>query len=588
MRGLRGGEAGGAALAAGLSALFGLLVLRPWRGALDVPYSYAADGNLYQAYVKGVLDHGWYWRNPSLGAPGGQQLYDFPGLGGDTLNVLLLKLLGLFTDDAAVVTNLFFFLTFPLVGLTAYVVLRSLSVSSVSATVCSILYALLPYHFVRGEEHLLLSAYYAVPLGAYLVLAVLGERPLFARRVGGSGVLAWASRRSVVTLGMCVVLTLASATFYYSSFTVVLVALAAVLRAVAGRSWRPLVAGGAVVGVLVALTVVTLAPSLAYWARHGTNSAVGHRGAFESEFYGLKFAQLVLPMEHHRIGKLAEFRQRYDSWSPRTEATRNTALGVVASVGFLWLLAVALVQLATPGRRVVPALHGEAGIAALVALALAWTGGLATLIAVVEPQIRSWNRLSVFIGFFALLAVGLLLDRAVAALEARRAGKALAAAAVFAVLVVGLLDQTSSAFQPRYGALSAEYRSDGDFVRGIEGRVPAGGMVFQLPYVPFPEAAPPARMFDYDELRGYLHSGELRWSYGAMKGRPGDPSPALAAEPVPDMVRDVRAAGFGGIYVDRFGYEDGGARLESELASAVGSPPLVSKNGRLSFFDLAG
>jgi hypothetical protein len=578
-----------AALAAVLSGLFALLVLRPWRGDLDVPYSYIGDGNLYHAYVKGVLEHGWFWHNPDLGAPAGQQLFDYPGLGGDTLNVLVLKFLGLFISDAAVVVNVFFLLSFPLVGLAGYLVLRRLTVSVPVAIACSILYALLPYHFVRGGEHLLLSAYYVVPLGAYLVLAVLGEQPLFARRpAGGWGPLGYASGRSVATLGICVVIALASATFYYSSFTVVLVAAAALLRGVVGRSVRPLAEGGVVVATIVALSLVSLAPSFAYWARHGTNEQVGHRQPFESELFGLKFAQLVLPMDQHRIDRLARLRHNYDTWSPQTEATKSSTLGIVATAGFFWLLAASLLQLASPGRRIVPALEGQAAIAAIVALFLAWTGGLATLIAEVEPQIRSWNRLSIFIAFFALLAVGLLLDRGLAALRSRRGGAVLAAAALFAVLVVGLLDQTSNAFMPAYRVYAADYRSDESFVRAIEERLPAGAMIFQLPYIPFPESPPVNRMFDYDELRGYLHSNDLRWSYGIVRGRPEDRNGALASEPVPRMVDDVAATGFAGIYVDRFGYEDQGAKLETELTAAVGAPPLVSPNGRLSFFELPG
>jgi hypothetical protein len=573
-------------LAAGLSGLFGILVLHSWRGDLGVPYSYSGDANQHDAFLKAVLDHGWYWHNPNLGAPGGQQLFDYPVLNGDTLNVLLWKLLGGFGLDAPVVLNVFFLATFFLVGLSAYLVLRRLTVSGPVAVVCSTLYALLPYHFYRGEDHLLLSAYYAVPLGAYLVLAVLGDEPLFARRVGGGRrLLSYASRRTLVTLGLCAVIALASGSFYYAVFTVVLVVAAALLRAVGGRSLRPLVEGGAVVAVIAVLSLVSLAPTLAYRARHGTNEQVAHRESFESELYGLKLAQLVLPIEQHRIGKLASLRQRYDAWSTPTEATLGAPLGVVGTVGLFWLLAISVLQLASPGRRVAPALDGQAGTAALVALFFAWTGGLATLLAAVEPQIRAWNRLSVFIGFFALLAVGLLLDRGLGALRSRPVGGSLAAVALCLVLAIGVLDQTSSASVPPYRTLAADWRSDEAFVRGIDARLPEGALVFQLPYVPFPETPPVNRMADYDELRGYLHSDDLRWSYGAVKGR-SDPNAALATEPVPALVRDVAAAGFAGIYVDRFGYADQAAKLESELAAATGTKPLVSGNGRLSFFEL--
>ena len=151
-----------------------------------------------------------------------------------------------------------------------------------------------------------------------------------------------------------------------------------------------------------------------------------------------------------------------------------------------------------------------------------------------------------------------------------------------------MLDQTSKAFRPNYSALEAAYRSDGRLVSAIEERLPARAMVFQLPYHPFPETSGSERMADYDHMRGYLHSDDLRWSYGFMKGRSGDPSPALAGEPTEHMVRDVVAAGYAGIYVDRYGYADEGEKLERELAAATGRDPLVSPNGRPSFFEPAG
>jgi hypothetical protein len=561
-----------AALCALLCFVFSALVLRPWRGSLDVPYVYLGDANLNESWIKGILDHGWYWHNSDLGAPGGQQLFDYPVLSGDPLNVLVLKVLGLFSSDPAVVMNLFFLFTFPLVGVAAYLVLRRLTLSAPVAIALAVLYSLMPYHFVRGEAHLLLSAYYVVPLGAYLVLCVLQDRPLLAGR-----------RVLVGTLALCAVIALASGSYYYSAFTIVLVAAAAVLRAVALRSRRPLLEGGAVVGAILAVSLVTLLPSFVYWAKHGTNSGVAHRHTFESELYALKFAQLVLPIEHHRIGALAHARSTYDSWFPATEASTSTPLGIVATVGLLWLLAVALVQLAAPGTRLVSRLAGSAAVASVLAVLFAWIGGLGVFVAAVEPQIRAWNRLSIFIGFFALLAVGLLLERVLGLMR-----PLLGALVLCGVLAVGILDQTSSTYEPAYRALAADYRSDDDFVDAIESRLPAGAMMLQLPYIRFPEAPPVQRMVDYDLMRGYLHSDDLRWTYGHVKGRDDDPNLAIADEAVPELVRDAKAAGFAGIYVDRFGYADSAASLEQQLTATTGQAPLVSPNGRLSFFQLPG
>jgi hypothetical protein len=570
-------EAAYAALAAALSSLAGFLVLEPWRGSLHVPYNYTGDANFYHSMLKGILEHGWFWHNPNLGAPEGQQLFDYPGLSGDPLNVVLMKAIALFTSDAAVVVNVFYLLTFPLVGLAAYLVLRRFAVSPASAIACSILYTVLPYHFWRQEGHLLLSAYYVVPLGAYLVLAVAGDRPLWAR---------W--RLTLGTLGLCAVIGFASGGYYYAAFTMILVGAVALIRGAVTRSRRPLVHGGAVVGALVAMSLITLMPSFVYWAQHGRNDIVAHRLPAETELYGLKLTQLVLPIDQHRINRLGELRREYNggSASPVTEATFSTPLGIVGTVGFLFLLAVSVLQMASPGKPVARPVLGHAGLATVLALLFAWTGGLSTWVAAVWPQIRAWNRLSIFIAFFALLAVGLLLDRGLELLRSRRGGVVLGAGLLLVVLSVGVLDQTSTAYKPAFGQIEAEYRSDGDFVAAIEERLPAGAMVFQLPYRPFPEAPPLVAMVDYDLFRGYLHSDDLRWSYGFMKGRPGDPSPELAEEPTAQMVRDVAAAGYDGIYVDRFGYEDSAAKLEQELAAATGEQPIVSPNTRLSFFAL--
>jgi phosphoglycerol transferase len=570
-------EAGNAAFAAVLSAVFGWFVIQPWDGDLDVPYLNVGDANFYRSEVKGILEHGWFWRNSDVGAPEGQQLFDYPGLSGDPLNVLLMKVIGLFTSDAAVVVNVFYLLTFPLVGLAAYLVLRRLTVSVPSAIACAILYAILPYHFVRGEGHLVLSAYYAVPLGAYLVLAVLGDRPLFAK---------W--RLTLGTLALCAVIAFASAGYYYAAFTMILVGAVALIRAGVTRSRRPLLEGGAVVGAILAFSLLTLLPSFVYWIENGRNDEVAQRLPLESEFYGLKLAQLVLPITDHRIDRLADLRQDYNTWFSTNEATLATPLGVVATVGLLWLLAVSFMQLASPGRAVAAPLYGQAGLATVLALFVGWTGGFSALIAEVWPQIRSWNRLSIFIGFFALLAVGLLLDRAFAGLRSRGGGVELGAGLLLVVLTVGALDQTSSAYRPNYAALEADYRSDGEFVSAIEERLPADAIVFQLPYHPFPETPGQERMTDYDLFRGYLHSSDLRWSYGFMKGRAGDPSPLIAEAEGRELVRLARAAGYAGIYIDRFGYEDNAASLEQGLTTAVGEAPLVSPNGRLSFFELPG
>jgi phosphoglycerol transferase len=104
----------------------------------------------------------------------------------------------------------------------------------------------------------------------------------------------------------------------------------------------------------------------------------------------------------------------------------------------------------------------------------------------------------------------------------------------------------------------------------------------------FPEHLPINDMSDYDHFRGYVHSRTLRWSYGAMRGRAGDLWQREAAtQPPEQLVETLVCAGFAGIYLDRNGYADQGEAVEAELSRILGAAPLVSRNGRLAFFDLS-
>src|SRR5262249_34758355 len=146
-------------------------------------------------------------------------------------------------------------------------------------------------------------------------------------------------------------------------------------------------------------------------------------------------------------------------------------------------------------------------------------GGFGSLLSFYLTWIRAFNRLSVFIAFFALLALLILLGRACS-----RSSRPVAwlSTSLVLLLLLGLFDQTSKSFVPDYALLKRICESDAEFVRQMEEHLPEGAMIFQLPYTPFPEPRPVGKMDDYEFFRPYLHSQKLRWSYGAVKGRAAD------------------------------------------------------------------
>lgn len=549
-------------------------VVRLWRCKFNVPFAFSGDALFFETMIKGVVQNGWYSPNPSLGAPFGLNLADFPI--SENTSFLIVKLLSLVISNPIAVANVYCLLGYPLVALCGLAVFRQLGMTNATAVALSALYALLPYHLARQMHHIFFASYFLVPLAILMVIKVQD----------GSLDLPSGAKVSLRLLAPWLVLcVLLSSSPYYAFFTGFLLVVAGLFALLTRRSWRGFLAAVALTGMLFAGLLANLAPALAYRFVHGDNVEVARRVPAESEIYGLKIAQMVLPVSGHRIPALAKLREEYRK-APLTNENDTAALGIVGAVGFLFLLGRFLFSLGR-GRGAGEALDRLAFLNAAAVL-LGTIGGFGSLFAhLISPIFRGYNRISIFIGFLALAAVGLLLDRLIGAKTNAPSRRIVAIAAAVLLLCLGVFDQTTRAAVPPYDQLASQYTTVGDFVRRVESTLPPGAMVFQLPYVPFPESPPVNRMTDYDHFRPAVLSQNLRWSYGAMRGRPGDAwQHSLSGLPADGLARGLALAGFTGLCVDRFGYADGGARIESALAAVFGPAAFSDNQGRLAFYDL--
>lgn len=576
-------------VAAVLSLLIVVWVMQLWNADLAVPFSYEGDALVFSMIVKGTIENGSYLHNPSLGTPRGMDLHDFPYP--DGFNIFLIKLISLFVSDYATVINLFFLFTFPLTALTSVYVFRRFEFSHFSAIVWSLIYTFIPYHFFRGQSHLFLMTYYFVPLVVMVALWVCSGELLSPRGTSGNRVSGFNLRRPQFVLSIILCLLASSAgQGYHQFFACFFLFVAGVSAAISHRSVRHLLASCVLIGATFAGFLLNLAPALIYIYTHGRNNLVARRGAQEAEIYGLKIAQLLLPISEHRVTWLANLKEKYNS-SLLNNENDAAALGVVGAVGFLILLGRLFYKRHESLSNDYHRSHDMLGRLSLLNISgvlLATIGGFSSLFALlISPQIRSYNRISIFIGFFCILAVSSLLED-FARRRARSAGQRILFRALLGfTLIIAVLDQTNKHFVPDYAHLRANFTNDAAFVSRIESAEPTHAMTFQLPYVPFPENPTIYKMTDYDHLRGYLHSKNLRWSYGAIKGREGDYwQRAVAAKPVDEFVEAISFAGFSGIYLNREAYPDNGAGVEAKLSNSLGTSPLISDDGRLVFFNL--
>ena len=555
-------------IAVALCLLVLFLYLKLWRADLRVPLFYSGDTVFYTAVVKGMIDNGWYWQNHFVGAPGGLLMYDFPWI--DTTVGVFLWLISRFTHNPALVLNLFYLLTYPLVAVASLYVFRHFKFSYVPALFCTLLYTFLPYHFLRNENHLILSAYYGIPLVVMVLLWISAEE--FSLR----------TKRFLVSAVICVVI--GSSGVYYPFFSCFLLLVAGAIGTLKFQKLRPLATAVILVGITGTTVAINLSPSLIYKYRHGEATSM-QRNPAGAEVFALKLSQLLLPITGHRVPTLNAIKKFHNQ---NTLVTENdaAALGFIGTLGFLALL----VQLLR-GKEIVAGtrsrlLHDLSRLN-IFAVLLGTAGGFGFIFAVlISSGIRCYNRISVFIAFFSLMAIGIGIERIYPQTSRARSIFSLLLMLVF---IGGFLDQTSRSYIQDYAQTRSWYLSDKEFVNRIESSVPQGAMIFQLPYVPFPEYPPQHNMVDYDHFRGYVHSRNLRWSYGTMKNRDGDRALQLVAGlPTAELVKTIVFAGFEGIYVDRFGYDDDGKAIETELTKLLQTEPLRSPNGRLLFFNIAG
>ena len=561
-----------------LACLFVVMSLS--QASLHIPFSYTGDANSHAMLIKSVLDHGWYARNPNLGAPYGQDFRDFPFA--DNLHLAIVKLFGIFTNDYASVMNLYFILGFPLSALAASFSLRALGISPIASAGLGVIYAFAPYHFIRGKEHLFLASYYAVP--PIILIIVLNLTHQGPRLLAPA---TWGSRsRTLATLTACGLV--GSTSSYYALFAALLALIGGGYKTLVSKSFRP-AAGALMVALFVSLfQAVNLAPHVLYRIERGPNPEAVRRDVGDVETYGMKLTQLLLPIPDHRVKALGNLSTTYLTKYP--VKSEPHPLGFVGAAGFVSLLILAGLILMRGARSLRPELQVVTALS-VFALAFATIGGLSTpltasLSALGFPLVRAWNRMSIFIQFLALVPLGFGIDQLTRRITVGKRNAVLIGVSLIAG-TLALLDQTSSKTTPKYAATKRQVLSDREFVAGIEATLGSGAMVYQLPFHPFPESGRLHRMEDYDLFRGYLNSRSLRWSYGGIKGgRLSECSAFLSRMPLDDQLRAVLAVGFSGIYIDRYGYPDRASGIEFSIGRVAEISPVISSTGRLSFFDI--
>lgn len=566
-----------AAVAGLLSLGVALLVLDVAHSDLRVPFDYinpfprVGCSDIYSTLqsVQAIHEAGWSGQSPRVAFPDGQDTRDWPSA--DLLHHGALWLLTKASGSYGFTVNCYYLLGFGLAGATAAGTARALGYSIAGSISIAILYACLPYHFMHGESHLFLSAYFVVPY-AVLVAIWLAE----AKRLVVSGRLTSAGLYAVF-VGWLTGL----AGVYYAAFAVLLMLGGSGLAWFSKPGRRSLDAVVPLLSISAGLATCGV-PFVFHRMTAGPNPLAVIRPGRHIEEFALKLVQMIIPVPGHRVPAFAQIAAQYAESSPCVNENQAAALGFVGTAGLLTLLAWSVgFRYAFPRRARLPVL----AMLNLLALLYAVHGGFGVLPALAAtPLLRSSSRIVVYVSFLCLLAVVAYIEAARYSL-CKRFGRLAWPVAMVCFTLAGLWDQVSPAFRPRHSAIRARFVEDALFGDALEKALRHGSAVFQLPFISYPEAD----FGDYQHFRPVLHTKTLRFSYGAMRGRRADLLNRELAKRLTSRagssLDDLREAGYTAVLIDRALWYD--SNFERWLTDAVGIAPVQSMNERYAVFFLS-
>ncbi len=521
----------------------------------NTPFIYEGDGFAYLWNIQRVIEGSWYFENIRSGFPFGSNHLDYPTA--DTGSYLVLKLLGLASHSAFAVTNLYFLLGFSVCAVATYLVARSLDVTRYFAIACAVLYAFTSFHFGR-IGHLFFTWYFVAPLFFYLGFRLISGQTVFTNPQ-----VSWFTK----LVHVLAIFVLASFGIYYDLFAGIVLVLSIIIAVAFHRSWRIFSEGILTLSFVMIGLILNVLPSLIYIAQNGESREGINRYAQESELYALKITQLLLPRGDHRIDAFADFASRYNNHFPLITENISASLGAMGSIGFLLLISVVLIS---PIIKV----HGipkdsitkhstkvwELQILAvlLVGLVLMGTvgGGSSIFAMTISSSFRGWNRVSIFIAFLALLAL-VIAFQSLYSLWLKE-GKYSKITGIFIALIItwlGLYDQTVRPCHKCLEANTAAIENDSAFFQKLESSLPKQAAAYQLPYMTYSDNGLVNYMGSYDQARGHLHTIDMRWSFGGVRGRTGDWFyRKLATLPIEQQLLVAQSMGFSGLYIDKRGF----------------------------------
>jgi phosphoglycerol transferase len=534
------------------------VVLQLWNWSPNVPLSMGGDNSFYLMLIENLARGNSIYQNPSLGAPIGQVLYDYPAIG-DLLNYGYVRLLSLLTRNAPLAETLFYFSTFFSTAITSFVTCRRINLSRNNSIAVSVLFAFLPYHLIKNVQHLMLGNYMALPLIIYVLLELHSSNNDNHDK----------KRNKYLIISGVI---MAGPGIYYAIFSAITLGILLIGLMVAKKQFKATFKKFVWWFASFVLTLIISAiPTFGYSFQNGFHNF--KRTYFEVEFYGLKIANLFRPIVEHRWSWLSNFSKKFSSSPIPGEPVEM--LGLIGAIGLTILFLHLLFDRFKSEKQTDEKVNILVIVGAL-AILLSTVGSLNSIMfAVGLQQIRVWSRIAPLIGFCALVVLFLFLQKGISKFHILQKNKILIS---MTIMLIGIIDQTSTSYVPNYTANAIRWEREDRFVKAADTYFVESSMILQLPLTEFPENGPVHKMEDYFHAFPFIHGSHLRWSYGNLKTRPSDFHDLAKSKNEINLLRFAKSQGFVGVHIVTSAFEDG-AKLFIAQALEAGCRRVYTRSG---------
>lgn len=552
-----------------------IFALQLWQHDFNVPFVYANDTLWSLTVIKAMVQNGWSYVIPQLSAPYEFYACTFPVI--STFDGILMKIISFFTNSPGMILNIFWLTTFIITSLLASLCLQLLKINPWLSAAVGILYAFIPFVFIRNVAHLCLL-YYTVPSVCLLAIYISHgwkniPQESWIRKIGYAG---------------CVIQGFSY--IYFSFFSIILFFTAALIGYKRNKSGKSIQIALVAISLVGITSFCNMLPAFYIWSKEGKPAE--YKSPIEAEIYGAKLRKMIAPHHANALPLLKAWGKKdsqmlFPNENENENENVSARLGVYGAYGFILLLAglIFFEEKKENERWLLLQQLAYLNLAAFLIITVGGFGAVINLLTV--PDIRCYNRFSPYISFLAMAGLSLFIQEGILHCK-KKALQYISILGVLLLLGISLYDQLldRNLIVGRYATDQQNVYHEKNIVAMMEKHFPSGTKVYQFPPTLFPADSLKGRMLTYDHARPFFWSNHFSWSWPSFSNICAQWQAKIAPLQGEALAKALILSNFEAIWVDRYGYNDNAVALIQSLVKAGAIELVPNLSERYAILDL--